>query len=208
MISVPAAAVAFPLQVGGHAHAARRWTTGTEWHFDPLVPAGARRPSTVAYAVGWWRLRQRGGRDRATIPRGDRFLLGINILVLALVSPLHHLGMDYLLSAHMVQHMLVGDVAPILLCLGVYGPMRFFVDPPADPARAGGPRMRPVIRQLGRPRSAFWAWVRGDGGSGTSRPSTSRRSTTRCCTTRCSSPSSSRAWPCGRTSWRWCPACG
>lgn len=158
MISSLAPAVTFPLEVGGHVHGEAGMDHWTEFHFDPLVllVLGA---LTLAYAVGWRRLRRRGGREWATVPRGIAFLLGINTLVLALVSPLHHLGMDYLLSAHMVQHMMVGDIAPILLCLGVYGPMRFFVVPQPVLRWAGGPRMRPVIRQLGRPRTAFWAWV-------------------------------------------------
>ena len=130
----------------------------SEWHFDPyvLLLLGA---LTVAYAAGWQRLRRRGGREYATIPRAIAFLTGVNTLVLALVSPLHHLGTDYLLSAHMIQHMMVGDIAPLLLCLGVYGPMQFFTVPRPILRWAGGPRMRPVIRQLARPRTAFLAWV-------------------------------------------------
>ena len=162
MISIPLSAVASPLEVSGHAHGGAAMDHWSEWHFDPLVLLllGA---LTVAYAMGWRRLRSRGGREWATIPRGISFLVGINVLVLALVSPLHHLGMDYLLSAHMIQHMMVGDIAPILLCLGVYGPMRFFVIPQPILRWAGGPGMRPVIRQLGRPQVAFWGWVAATG---------------------------------------------
>jgi cytochrome c oxidase assembly factor CtaG len=158
VISPLAVAVTFPLEVGGHVHGGAGMDHWTEFHFDPLVLL-LLGGLTLAYAVGWRRLRRRGGREWATVPRGISFLLGINTLVLALVSPLHHLGMEYLLSAHMVQHMMVGDIAPILLCLGVYGPMRFFVVPQPVLRWAAGPRMRPVIRQIGRPRTAFWAWV-------------------------------------------------
>jgi cytochrome c oxidase assembly factor CtaG len=158
VIPIPLTVVASPLQAGGHAHDGAAMDHWSEWHFDPLVllVLGA---LTVAYALAWRRLRLRGGRQYATIPRGIAFLCGINTLALALVSPLHHLGMDYLLSAHMVQHMMVGDIAPLLLCLGVYGPMRFFVVPRPILRWAGGPGMRPVIRQLGRPQVVFWAWV-------------------------------------------------
>lgn len=155
-------AAAFPLQAGGHAHGASAMDHWSEWHFDPLVLL-ALGALTVAYAVGWHRLRRRSGREYATIPRGIAFLAGINTLALALVSPLHHLGTDYLLSAHMLQHMMVGDIAPILLCLGVFGPMRFFAVPQPTLRWAGSPGMRPVIRQLGRPRTAFWAWVAATG---------------------------------------------
>ena len=162
MILLPAAVGASPVLEAGHAHGGAGMDHWSEWHFDPLVllVLGA---LTVAYAIGWRRLRTRGGREWATIPRAIAFLCGINTLVLALVSPLHHLGMDYLLSAHMVQHMMVGDIGPILLCLGVYGPMRFFVIPQPILRWAGSRGMRPVIRQLGRPQVAFWAWVAATG---------------------------------------------
>src|SRR5205085_3173453 len=40
-------------------------------------------------------------------------------------------GDDYLLSAHMLQHVLVGDVSPVLLLLAVRGPLIAFVLPVA-----------------------------------------------------------------------------
>jgi putative membrane protein len=40
-------------------------------------------------------------------------------LLAALVSPIDGLGEDYLFSAHMVQHVLLGDIAPLLLLLGL-----------------------------------------------------------------------------------------
>ena len=46
------------------------------------------------------------------------FTLGVVILLLALVSPLHTLGEYYLFSAHMVQHLLLVLVVPPLLLLG------------------------------------------------------------------------------------------
>ena len=38
---------------------------------------------------------------------------------MALVSPIDGLGEDYLFSAHMIQHVLLGDIAPLLLLLGL-----------------------------------------------------------------------------------------
>ena len=35
----------------------------------------------------------------------------------ALVTPVDGLGEDYLFSAHMLQHVLLGDIAPLLLLL-------------------------------------------------------------------------------------------
>ena len=46
------------------------------------------------------------------------FLTGLTILIVALLSPLHELGDNYLFSAHMVQHLLVTLVVPPLLLLG------------------------------------------------------------------------------------------
>jgi len=40
-------------------------------------------------------------------------------LLAALVSPIDGLGEDYLFSAHMVQHVLLGDIAPLLILLGL-----------------------------------------------------------------------------------------
>jgi putative membrane protein len=40
-------------------------------------------------------------------------------LFAALVSPIDGLGADYLFSAHMVQHVLLGDIAPLLLLLSL-----------------------------------------------------------------------------------------
>jgi putative membrane protein len=40
-------------------------------------------------------------------------------LLAALVSPIDGLGSDYLFSAHMLQHVLLGDIAPLLLLLSL-----------------------------------------------------------------------------------------
>ena len=45
------------------------------------------------------------------------FAGGMLALLAALVSPLDGLGDDYLFSAHMVQHVLLGDIAPLLILL-------------------------------------------------------------------------------------------
>jgi cytochrome c oxidase assembly factor CtaG len=41
------------------------------------------------------------------------------VLVIALVSPIDALGEDYLFSMHMTQHILLGDIAPLLLLLSL-----------------------------------------------------------------------------------------
>jgi putative membrane protein len=47
------------------------------------------------------------------------FAGGMLALLAALVSPLDGLGDQYLFSAHMFQHVLLGDVAPLLILLGL-----------------------------------------------------------------------------------------
>lgn len=54
--------------------------------------------------------------------RRAAFLGGIAVMLLALVSPVAHLGEEVFL-AHMVQHLLLVDIAALLLVLGLTGPV-------------------------------------------------------------------------------------
>jgi putative membrane protein len=69
-----------------------------------------------------WRFRQArreaGGRG-AGWPQALAFAGCILVLMIAVVSPVDRLGEDYLFSAHMVQHILLGDLAPLLLLLSL-----------------------------------------------------------------------------------------
>jgi putative membrane protein len=47
------------------------------------------------------------------------FAGGMLAVLAALVSPIDGIGDDYLFSAHMVQHLLLGDIAPLLILLGL-----------------------------------------------------------------------------------------
>ena len=47
------------------------------------------------------------------------YILGVALFVLALISPLDYLGRTYLFSAHMIQHILLLLVVPLLLLLGI-----------------------------------------------------------------------------------------
>ena len=58
-------------------------------------------------------------RARSRAAEAVAFAGGIIALLLALVSPIDALGEDYLFSAHMVQHVLLGDIAPLLILLGL-----------------------------------------------------------------------------------------
>jgi putative membrane protein len=92
-------------------------TPETSWSFDPTVLVGV-FVLVALYAVGWRRARRPGERHRPSYWRLLLFAGGIVIILVALVSPLDSLG-DQLMVMHMVQHMLLIDIAPILLILGL-----------------------------------------------------------------------------------------
>jgi putative membrane protein len=104
----------------------------TSWVLNPLQVA----PIAVASALYWrWtaRLRRRG-----TPPprwRVALFWTGIFLLLVALVSPLDRLAEKHLFTFHMLQHLLLGDLAPLAILAGVTGPL-----------------LRPALRYLHRLR--------------------------------------------------------
>lgn len=51
------------------------------------------------------------------------FYLGVAIVVAALASPLDSLGEEHLFYAHMLQHIAIGEVAPLFILVGLSGPM-------------------------------------------------------------------------------------
>ncbi len=138
---------------GGHGDP---WTT---WALDPLPLAGALLALTL-YLAGWSRLRGRRRPDLASWPRATAFAGGLALIVLAVVSPLDEVGEHYLLWGHMVQHLLLADLAPLLLAVGVSGPLSLFVIPAG--VLRGLARTRPLralLRLLARPISALVVWA-------------------------------------------------
>jgi cytochrome c oxidase assembly factor CtaG len=90
------------------------------WTFEPgqLAPLAL---AGLLYGRRAWTLRSRG---RPVPPvKLAAFGAGLLVLVVALVSPLDSIGEDRLFSVHMVQHLLIGDLAPLLLVLGLSGPL-------------------------------------------------------------------------------------
>jgi cytochrome c oxidase assembly factor CtaG len=82
------------------------------WPFDPTVYAGL-----VGLLFGYaWLARERLDQDER---RPLYFLSGVVVLWVALETPIDTIGEQYLGSIHMVQHMLLGIVAPPLLLLGL-----------------------------------------------------------------------------------------
>jgi cytochrome c oxidase assembly factor CtaG len=102
--------------------------SSSTWETPPAVLFGAAL-ALVLFAQAFVRLRRRRP-DHAPWSRALLFAAGLALLVLPLVSPLDHLGDEELLSAHMLQHVLIGDAAPALLLVAVRGPLLFFLLPP------------------------------------------------------------------------------
>jgi putative membrane protein len=117
-----------------------------DWQWNqPLVLAGAAL-ALVLYLRAFIRLRRRGRADRASFGRLALFTCGVAFAALALISPIDPIGEQYLLSVHMLQHVLLGDSAPALILLGLRGPLSLLIVP------------RPALRRLARLR-----WLRRTG---------------------------------------------
>lgn len=90
-----------------------------DWTLDPLqlVPVAL---VTVAYGVRARTLARRG----RPVPtwRLLMFSLGVVLLLVAFVSPIAELAQQRL-TAHMTQHLLLGDLAPLALLAGLTGPL-------------------------------------------------------------------------------------
>ena len=120
-------------------HAAVDYT----WSLDvpALIAVGL---AGSAYAVRLRDLRHAAGSRTGDSPARDTlralaFAGGLVVILVALVSPVDQLGEERLFSAHMVQHLLLADLAPILLLLGL---SRAFLRPAVR-------RLRPLEERLG-----------------------------------------------------------
>jgi len=115
--------------------------------------------AVVLFAQAFVRMRRRRP-DHAPWSRAVLYAAGLALLALPLVSPLDHLGDDELLSAHMLQHMLIGDAAPALLVVAVRGPLLFFLLPPflLRPLASFGP-LRAVLSVLLIPLVSLGLWA-------------------------------------------------
>jgi len=132
---------------------------GSAWDPAPLVLAGA-LVVLLRFAQAFVRLRRRGRHDHAGWERAALFAGGLALVTLPLVSPLDAAGDDYLLSAHMLQHVLVGDAGPALLLVAVRGPLLSFMLPVFLVRTVL--RCRPLHRLFGavtRPWVSLTAWA-------------------------------------------------
>jgi putative membrane protein len=92
----------------------------TSWSVDPLQLA----PLAVGAFLYVRRARTLGARGQP-VPLWKRWLFGIGValLLVALVSPVDALGEDDFFFAHMLQHVLLGDLAPLCIVASLSGPL-------------------------------------------------------------------------------------
>ncbi len=163
------------------------------WTFEPLVLAAL----VLAGGAVCARLppRRRSGSDAVGAGHWVPYAAGLTVVAVALCSPLDAIGDGYLLSAHMAQHVLLSDIAPALLVLGLRRPLL----PLGLSRRAllaiapGGGRFGRVLARLTSPWVAIPAWAIATWVWAIPACSTSPPNTRRCTpssTPRCSTPAS------------------
>jgi putative membrane protein len=119
----------------------------TDWSWEPSILVGLAAIS-AAYALALRRGVLREDDDTSPWFRNPRlrpwlFGLGILTALIALQSPIDEGGDEYLLSLHMVQHLILMMISPPLVLLGIAG---------AAPPRATlAPRLRAVWSFVTRP---------------------------------------------------------
>jgi putative membrane protein len=89
----------------------------TSWTFAPVVIASLLAYGLV-YALRWRTARREGGPRAAPVGKAILWGTGIALLFVALISPIDVLGEQFA-TFHMVQHLLIADLAPVALILGL-----------------------------------------------------------------------------------------
>jgi putative membrane protein len=113
----------------------------TTWHWHPSILLGCAALLLGHAAALRFRLRRESW----------WFAAGVVVLLVALLSPLHVLGDDYLFSAHMAQHLLLMLIVPPLLLWGVPAAL-------AD-RMLRGRLIESIGHALGRPLIAWWIGI-------------------------------------------------
>ena len=93
-------------------------SAATTWNLEPLQLA----PTLVASLLYLRRTRTLARRG-LPVPGWRQFLfwLGIGLVVIALNSPVDEIGEKDFFFVHMLQHVLIGDLAPLCFVLGLDG---------------------------------------------------------------------------------------
>jgi putative membrane protein len=118
-------------------------------HFEPEFAPIELLPILIPALLYWWRAQHLAQRGRPVPPwRQVCFASGLLVIALSLIG-LGELA-DEVLWGHMVEHLLIGDVAAILLVLGLTGPL-------LQPILAIKPLDR--LRFLAHPAVALPLWM-------------------------------------------------
>jgi putative membrane protein len=125
-----------------------------------VIPVIAAAVAALLFLQAVVRLRRRGRPDLAGWDRIVLFGAGLGVTLFALIGPLDRLADEKLLSAHMGQHVLIGDLGPALMVTALRGPLLVFFLPAAILAPlARNTRVRGVFGTLLKPRVAFSLWA-------------------------------------------------
>jgi putative membrane protein len=134
------------------------------WSFDPIAIL-----ALVAASYVYARMYRRAASRSDAVGAGHwvPYAAGIAVLAIALLSPIDAIGSGWLLSAHMLQHVLLSDVAPALIVLGLRSPvLQLGLPKPALRAVAPGGRWGRVLGLLTSPwvaiplwAAATWVWA-------------------------------------------------
>jgi len=90
------------------------------WTFEPLQLI----PTIVVAALYLRRTRTLAARGQPVpVWRRVSFWTGIGLVVLALNSPIDSLGEEHFFFIHMLQHVIIGDLAPLCFVAGMTGPI-------------------------------------------------------------------------------------
>ena len=124
-----------------------------ELHWNLVPPALLPIAAYAAIYIRRFRtVRREAGRRGAGARHAVCFGAGVAVLLVAVASPIDGLGEDYLFTAHMTQHVLLSDIAPLLLLLAL---SRVIMRPLTR-------RLIAVERRLGRlahPATGIALWV-------------------------------------------------
>ena len=89
-----------------------------KWTFAPAILLALALWAGV-YVIRFRNARREAGGRGAGVRQAAAFAGFLVVMLIALVSPIDALGEDYLFSMHMTQHILLGDIAPLLLLLSL-----------------------------------------------------------------------------------------
>ncbi len=129
------------------------------WSFQPVVII-ALLAAAVAYARIYRRAQARSSTSAPNAGHWVPYAAGLVTIAVALLSPLDPIGDRYLLSAHMIQHVLLSDIAPALLVLGLRAPvLPLGLSREALTAVAPGGRSGRVLARLTSPWLAIPLWA-------------------------------------------------